>query len=79
MSQKLPLIAFLVGLLLGDLSYRLFQPWTFQVMLVTALAASAILYLLSGTHELVRDAALPLVGGFAASGAIKVVFATMLS
>ena len=79
MSQRLPLIAFLVGVLSGDLSYRLTETSTFQILLVAALAASAILYALSGQHELVRDAALPLAGGFAASGAIKVVFATMLS
>jgi uncharacterized membrane protein YoaK (UPF0700 family) len=79
MSQRLPLISLVVGVLAGDLTYRLVEFSTYQVVLVTALVAAGALYLLSGTHELIHDGAFPLVGGLALSAVVKWVFATMLS
>ena len=79
MSERLPLIMFVVGLLAGDLAYRLTEFSTYQIVLIGALLATAILYALSTMHELIRDVAFPLVGGFAVSGVIKWVFTTMLS
>ena len=79
MRQKLLPIAFFVGLLAGDITYRLTEFDTYKIVLFVAVAVTAVLYLLSTMHELIRDGAVPLVGGFAVSGAIKWVFATMLS
>ena len=79
MSQRLPLIMFVVGLLAGDLTFRLTEYSTFQVVLLVSCALAAVLFATSGLHELVHDAAFPLVGGFAVSCVIKVVFATMFA
>ena len=79
MSQRLPLIMFVVGLMAGDLTFRFTEFATYRTLLIATTAAAGLLYLLSGSHELIKDAAFPLVGGFALSGMIKVVFATMLS
>jgi hypothetical protein len=79
MSQRLPLIMFLVGLFAGDLTFRLTEYETFQVALLVSCALAAVLFAVSGLHELVHDAAFPLVGGYAASCVIKWIFATMLA
>jgi uncharacterized membrane protein YoaK (UPF0700 family) len=76
MSQRLPVIMFVVGVLAGDLTFRLTEFATYRVVLVVACIAAGVLYLLSNSHELVKDAAFPLVGGIALGGIIKVVFAT---
>jgi hypothetical protein len=78
-SQRLPVIMFVVGLLAGDLTFRFTEFATYRNLLIVSCAAAGVLYLLSGSHELIKDAAFPLVGGFALSGIIKVVFATMLA
>ena len=75
MRQRLPLIAFLVGLVASGLTYRLLDPSVYWVVVLVAVAAAALCYALRGMHELVRDAAFPFAGGFAGGGAIKWVIA----
>jgi hypothetical protein len=78
MSQRLPTIMFVVGLLAGDLTFRLTEYSTYKIVLLVSCVAAGLLYLLGGSHELIKDAAFPLAGGVAAGGAIKLVLATML-
>ena len=78
MSQRLPTIMFVVGLLAGDITFRLTEYSTYKIVLLVSGVAAGLLYVLGGSHELIKDAAFPLAGGVAAGGAIKVVFATML-
>lgn len=78
MRGRLSLISFAIGLLAGDLMYRLSEFSAYQFMLVVALVATAILFALRTAHDLIRNAAFPFVGGFAVSGVFKWVFTTML-
>ena len=71
MKQRLPLIAFVVGLVASDLTYRLTELSTYRILVVVALVAAGIGYLLREMNELVRDYAFPFLGGFGAGGVIK--------
>ena len=77
MSQRLPVIMFVVGVLAGGLTFRLTEFATYRAVLVVACIAAGLLYLLSNSHELVKDAAFPLVGGIALGGVIKVALAAV--
>jgi len=79
MRQRLPVIAFVVGLLITYLTYRLVDLSIYWVVVLVAIAATAILYRARGTHELARDAAFPFAGGFAGGGVIKWVIAAMFA
>jgi hypothetical protein len=71
MKQRLPLIAFVAGLVVSDLTYRLTKLSAYRTLVVVALVAAGIGYLLREMNELVRDYAFPFFGGFAAGGVIK--------
>jgi hypothetical protein len=78
MSQRLPTIYFVVGLIAADLAFRLTAYSTYRIAVLVACVLAGLLYLVSGSHELIKDAAFPLVGGLSAGGAIKIAFETML-
>ena len=78
MSQRLPTIMFVVGLIASDIAFRLTAYSTYTIAVLIACVTAGVLYLLGGSHEPIMDAAFPLVGGISVGGAIKLVFETML-
>jgi hypothetical protein len=78
MSQRLPTIYFVVGLIAADLAFRLTAYSTYRIAVLVACVLAGLLYLVSGSHELIKDAAFPMAGGLSAGGAIKIAFETML-
>jgi hypothetical protein len=77
-SQRLPTIYFVVGLIAADIAFRLTAYSTYRIAALAVCVLAGLLYLVSGSHELIRDVAFPLVGGLAAGGAIKIAFETVL-
>jgi hypothetical protein len=78
MSQRLPTIYFVVGLIAADIAFRLTAYSTYRIGVPVSCVLAGLLYLVSGSHELIKDVAFPLVGGLSAGGAIKIAFETML-
>ena len=62
MSQRLPTIMFVVGLIASDIAFRLTAYSTYRLAVLIACVTAGVLYLLGGSHELIKDAAFPLVG-----------------
>jgi hypothetical protein len=79
MRERLPLISFVVGLLVSDLTYRLTEYSTYRILLVIALVVAGLAYLLREMNELARDYGFPFFGGFAAGGVIKWLVATVMA